>query len=529
MKQKKLFSIIVVFGLLMSGGFSAVSGEGPWKFEGCCFIQGYKECWGPKYFPDQASCQQLVANGVAQCRAGAAEYGARYSITGGCTYDENYDRTKCINSCASFYVCSWENHQCIKRIRTTTSTQPQPPSTTLFKTTTTQPRTTTTQSQQQDDAKQKCLNSCATFYICSWENSRCIKRIASQEEQEQQIAQAQQIIGSAIDDWVGQAVQLPAGKISDEDGNSVSADTLKQQGIGESLPKINVEYNIKNRKSGDDVSATLPEGATVTRITTTLKQPTDDATMDVSVIYGKDWQNYRGANRAPDYPSKNGEQVDKMLVVNTKNNDQPYEDYSQALIEFSTTRHSYAYSESESKVTAEQLKSQQDLFKYLETKSDAAKYKPQGYSWDSFTKLLLGKQASDAANAKGVAVAIYNEDKKSWEKLPSWKISCDSNICRYAALAPHLSTFAIVEVPNGPNTNTMIFGGLVFVVATIVFGVSIFLTTVIGTYYLLPPKKRINKVKIIILGIALVTLTVLTIIICTMVGFGVLAANIIHS
>ena len=147
MLQKKLVFIVVVFGLLVSGGFSAVSGAGQWKFYGCCYIQAYTECRGPKYFPDQASCLRYAGEGIAECRAGAAEYKTTFRVTGGCTYNDPDEeaRTKCLNSCASFYVCSWENGMCIKRINPDyDSNNPFHPMTTTLKVTTTTHRTTTT-------------------------------------------------------------------------------------------------------------------------------------------------------------------------------------------------------------------------------------------------------------------------------------------------------------------------------------------------------------------------------------------------
>jgi len=149
MIQKKLVFIVVVFGLLVSGGFSAGSGGGQWKFYGCCTLEAYRECRGPKYFPDKASCLRYAGQGLAECRAAAAEYKSKSSsVSGGCTFvGESEEETKCLNSCASFYVCSWENGMCIKRIRGDDSFNQSfnfGATTTIKKTTTTLHRTTTT-------------------------------------------------------------------------------------------------------------------------------------------------------------------------------------------------------------------------------------------------------------------------------------------------------------------------------------------------------------------------------------------------
>jgi len=368
-------------------------------------------------------------------------YGKTYNGCGRIPKDKNQ---KCIDACPEDYICTYD-------VSSDSCTQ-------------------VSAAQLPNGKEQQCRSSCASFYVCSWENGQCIKRIP-----EAQLAQARQVVGSAIDSWRNKAAQLPLKKVSDDQGNSVATDSLKLQGVGTSLPEVDIEYPISNRKIGEVVSAKLPEGATVISITTTLRQPTADATMAVSVIYGKDWQKYKGANGAPDYPIASGEQVDKMLVVNTKNNDQPYSDYSQALIEYSTTSDSYAYSSSDSRVTPEQLKSQQDFFKYLESKSNAAQYQqnnPHGYTFDQFANLLLGEQAP-SNSAKGIGVAIYNENTKTWEKLPSWKIGCEGNTCRYAALAPHLSTFAIIL--KNPSTPSLTSFWVLLIIVLVEIAVVIFL------------------------------------------------------
>jgi len=120
MIQKKLFFIVVVFGLLFSGGVSGRPGDGKWTLQGCCTIEAFHECWGPWLYPDQASCLAMARKGIAECRAGAAENQAHsIKITGGCTYNgnEEEEKDKCLDECASFYVCTWENGMCIKRVR----------------------------------------------------------------------------------------------------------------------------------------------------------------------------------------------------------------------------------------------------------------------------------------------------------------------------------------------------------------------------------------------------------------------------
>lgn len=228
--------------------------------------------------------------------------------------------------------------------------------------------------------------------------------------QQQEDAEARQ----RFDAMEQQATALPAREIPGAGNTTVGTNTPGNSGKTTPVP-VTAGYGVANVKEGQVVKAEVPEGSLLSKVVLTSGQNIGDGTLSIEISDSATPQFLRAEEDVPPPDPRIWKRLNYLRVSST-DNQKDTRPWSQAMFEF-------------------------------------------------FLPLTPDVVQPDAAMLR------WNRDRKAWDSLPTSQIGCSRTSCRFVAVSPGTSIFAIT-IKKTPVKLQYIFASLAFWGSILYFFVS---------------------------------------------------------
>ena len=341
---------------------------------------------------------------------------------------------------------------------------------------------------KQDDARQKCLASCASFYVCSWENGRCIKRIASQGDNDMRAIDWARQLSDRFVRLDSDSQPLEARSSTDFDGRQISKVDLRN-GLSKDQPYIRLDVPIKDLVAGESVKIELGGDFPLQEIILTAGKDIPDGGVVLE-----------GAVPGP----LRGPRARKLPV-----DDIPPPPKGDVLDFFTLNE----YLGQDKIADAQHQVFEEALFNW---KVPVKETEPGTVYFGSN---IPAERVAGGNRPLNVRYAMLHYSGKAWEELPTILDWCKNGYCSYTTDPGAGGFYAIVEEKEESNPLVWVIGPLILLVGALI------LLAVAGSAYIfalkaIPPKGKLNAVKIACLGIFISSMIIIYLSLVAAIVFG---------